>query len=194
MLNLIQPGRLEEQRAELPMSVSATQSGSFDSPRNGTFVSAGAAVQVPPFPLVSEALTAGCIPGGPRAATENVRNAISLLLRVGGYCREPRDTTDSYFNREHGMELETAALTQRHSCTAGTASSVQTGLDRGWKTLLLTPARETSGSLNPRSCLGFCSAIPEQRMRRQSEQRDQGTELLGMPTPGAPEPSHSSSC
>lgn len=140
MLNLIQPGRLEEHRGELPMR--STQSGSFDSPRSGTFVSAGAAVQVPPFPLVSEALTAGCIPGGPRAATENVRNAISLLLRAGGYCREPRDTRGSYFNREHGIG---------DSCT-NTASQLHGGncllcANRIRQRMENTPAHSSKGDL-----------------------------------------------
>lgn len=58
MLIFIQPGHLEEQKAELPMSASATQNGSFDSHGNGTLVSAAAVEQVPPLPLTSGTL--GC--------------------------------------------------------------------------------------------------------------------------------------
>lgn len=40
-----------------------------------------------------------------------MRNVMSLLLRAGGYCREPRETRSSYLNREHRMKLQTAAPT-----------------------------------------------------------------------------------
>lgn len=83
---------------------------------------------------------------------------MSLLLRTGEYCREPRETRGSYFNREHRMELQTAAptMSQLHN---GICLLCANRIRERMENTPAPSARDTSGSFNPRSCLEFPSAL-----------------------------------